>query len=173
MKITKIKFIIIIITIFIFTGFIGTSVLAGTNTTTQSARGFIAPRVESEVNLNDGQVTAFWSEITTYQNISEFGEGGFVKFANNETHLFSLIVYPQSNAWVSIEFEPDPDACMTNLNDGWSFYVELNPDQVEARDIKFVGTVMPDNDAQMDLRVEGSFDSGHPLPGTEEQARGG
>ncbi len=159
MKITRIKFIMIMFIIFLSAGFIGTSVLGSTTAVTQSARGFVAPNVNTSLILNNGQVESFWSEITSYQNISEFGEGGFVKFANNETHLFSLIVYPQSNDWVSIEFEPEPEVCMANLNDGWSFYVNQNPDQIEARDIQFVGTVMPDNDVQMDISTEEIFDS--------------
>jgi len=128
MRITKINFVMIIFIIFISVGFIGTSVPAGTTAASQSARGFIAPNVNSSLTLNNGQVETFWSEISTYQNISEFGDGSFVKFANNQTHLFSLLVYPQSNDWVSIEFEPEPEVCMANLNDGWSFYVEQNPE---------------------------------------------
>ena len=82
-----------------------------------------------------------------------------MKFVNNGTHLFSLIVFTESNNWVSIEFEPEPDECMVNLNDGWSFYSEQNPDQVLARDIKFVGVVMPENDAQNDLNIEAVFNN--------------
>jgi hypothetical protein len=149
----------IIFVVLFVTSFIGTSVLGGTESVNQSARGFIASKVNSSLNLNDGQIDPFWSEISTYQNISEFGEGGLVKFSNNGSHLFSLIVYPQNNDWVSIEFEPEPEACMANLNDGWSFYVEQNPDQVEARDIKFKGVTMPDTDAQTDLSIEAIFNN--------------
>ena len=46
---------------------------------------------------------------------------------------------------------------MANLNDGWSFYLEQNPDQIEARDIKFIGTVIPESDSQMDILTEGIF----------------
>ena len=158
MKIVSVKFIILTVIILISAGFIGSSVLGGTTAVNQSARGFTAPNTESNLDLNDGQIANFWSNISTYQNISEFGEGGYVKFANNQTHLFSLIVYPQSNEWVSIEFEPEPEACMANLNDGWSFYVEQDPVQVEARDIKFKGVVMPDTDTQIDINIESVFD---------------
>jgi hypothetical protein len=157
MKITKVKFIIISITILLSVGFIG-SIAYGKNTViNQSASGFVSSKVLSDLSLNDAQISSFWNDITAYQNISEFGAGGYVKFANNGTHLFSLLVWPQSNAWVSIEFEPDPDLCMANLNDGWSLYVQSNPEDVEARDIKFVGTVMPEDDTQSDLSVEGVF----------------
>ena len=43
---------------------------------------------------------------------------------------------------------------MTNLNDGWSLYLEQNPDLVEARDIKFKGVAIPDTDVQNDLDIE-------------------
>ena len=148
MKFTKTKVIILIFTVFLSAGFIGTSALGGTNSVTQSATGFIAPKVLTNVSLNDGLISEFWANITSYQNISEYGEGGFVKFANNATHLYSLLVFPKDSEWVSVEFEPDPEACMTNLNDGWSFYTSESPDSVDAKDVKFVGIRKPEDDIQ-------------------------
>ncbi len=157
MKFTKTKVIILIFTVFLSAGFIGTSALGGTNSVTQSATGFIAPKVLTNVSLNDGLISEFWVNITSYQNISEYGEGGFVKFANNATHLYSLLVFPKDSDWVSVEFEPEPEACMTNLNDGWSFYTSESPDSVDAKDVKFVGARKPENDIQKNLATENIF----------------
>ncbi|PWI47403.1 hypothetical protein CEE45_11930 [Candidatus Heimdallarchaeota archaeon B3_Heim] len=157
MKFTKTKVIILIFTVFLSAGFIGTSALGGTNSVTQSATGFIAPKVLTNVSLNDGLISEFWVNITSYQNISEYGEGGFVKFANNATHLYSLLVFPKDSDWVSVEFEPDPEACMTNLNDGWSFYTSESPDSVEAKDVKFIGIRKPEDDTQKNLAIESVF----------------
>ncbi|MHA1994121.1 MAG: hypothetical protein ACW97Z_06245 [Candidatus Hodarchaeales archaeon] len=158
MNFTKKKIIMIIFTIFLSFGTIGSSVLGGTTSVTQSASGFVAPKAPANLNLNDGSIADFWVNVTSYQNVSEFGEGGFVKFANNETHLYSLLVFPKDSDWVSVEFEPEPDACMTNLNDGWSLYVTESPDTVEAKDIKFVGVQMPDDDEQKDIAIESVFE---------------
>ncbi len=158
MKLTKKKIIMITFIAFLSFGSIGSSVLGGTVSVTQSTSGFVAPIAPSDLSLVDGQIADFWINVTSYQNISEFGEGGYVKFANNETHLYSLLVFPSDSDWVSVEFQPEPDACMTNLNDGWSLYVTENPDTVEAKDIKFVGVVMPDDDAQKDITIESVFE---------------
>jgi hypothetical protein len=159
MNFTKKKVIIIFLLTFLGIGFIGTSAIAEIAFTNQSATGFIAAKAPTDVNLNDGLLSEFWVNVTSYQNISEFGEGGYVKFANNDSHLYSLLVFPRDSGWVSVEFEPEPDECMTNLNDGWSFYTSESPDSVEAKDIKFVGVRMPDDDMQTDIKIEAIFES--------------
>lgn len=112
------------------------------------------------IDLSDGQTETFWSNITIYQNVSEFGPGSYVKFANNGTHLFSLFVSSRDNEWISIEFEPEPAECMTNLNDGWVIYINQTVNETTVKDIKFVGTVRPQDDNQTDLLVESIFIDG-------------
>ena len=84
-----------------------------------------------------------------------------MKFANNGTHLFSLFVSTRDNEWISIEFEPDPDECMTNLNDGWTIYINQADNVITHKDIKFVGTVRPKDDSQMDISAESIFVGEH------------
>ena len=154
MKNQRFKILILIIMISITTSVIGSFANAKINVMNQSSSGFVAPQTNNTLSLNDGLISDFWINVTQYQDISEFGNGGFVKFANNGTHLFSLMVAQKDSIWISIEFEPDPDECMINLNDGWTMYIDENTYQVVARDIKFEGYVIPDNDAQNDLRIE-------------------
>jgi len=151
--------ILFILSAFIATSFIGGFTSGSPDSTSQSMTGFVSPKTNSSLNLNDGQIAPFWSNVTIYENISEFGSGGYAKFANNGTYLFSLIVFPDYNEWISIEFEPSPDACMTNLNDGWSFYLP-GSNQVQEIDVKFVGSVKPENDAQNDISIESIFTGG-------------
>jgi len=155
--------ILFILSAFIATGFIGGFVSGSPNSTSQSMTGFVSPKTNSSLNLNDGQIAPFWSNVTIYENISEYGSGGYAKFANNGTYLFSLIVCPDDNEWISIEFEPSPNECMTNLNDGWSFYINPHApsgNQVQEVDVKFVGSVKPENDIQNDISIESIFTGG-------------
>ncbi|MFX0012978.1 MAG: hypothetical protein ACFFB2_04055 [Promethearchaeota archaeon] len=122
--------------------------------------GFIAPKITFQIDLNDGQIASFWSKINSYQDITEFGGSGFVKFANNGTHLFALLVSSSDNVWISVEFEPDSSLCMKNLNDGWSFYINKDEQTVLAKDVKFRGTVIPTDDAKNDLSIESIFSEG-------------
>ncbi|UCG03826.1 MAG: hypothetical protein JSW11_07530 [Candidatus Heimdallarchaeota archaeon] len=122
--------------------------------------GFVSPKIKGGIDLNDGEITSFWTNITDYQNVTEFGEHGYVKFANNETHLYTLIVSSTENVWISIEFEPDPSLCMKNLNDGWSFYIDEEEETVLAKDIMFIGTVIPEDDVKNDLQIESVFSEG-------------
>ena len=157
MNIKKINRFTILLTLIISLGFLGTIVAGNTNSTSQTATGFVSAKVISNINLTDGQTEDFWSNITVYQNVSEYGSGGYVKFANNGSHLFSLFVSARDNEWISIEFEPDPDECMTNLNDGWTIYINQTEDVTTHKDIKFVGTVRPEDDSQVDISTESIF----------------
>jgi len=157
MNIQKINRLILILSLFISFGFLGSIVAGNTNSPSQTATGFVSAKVISDINLSDGQTEAFWSKITVYEEVSEFGPGSYVKFANNGTHLFSLFVCSRENEWVSIEFEPEPEECMTNLNDGWIIYINQSVNTTTVKDIKFVGTVRPQDDVQKDLFVESIF----------------
>ncbi len=138
----------------ILLSFMGFSLIqGGPAVASETMDGFIAP-VISQLNLTDGQIESEWESVYTYQNISEFKDGGYVKFANNETHLFSLFVSSVDVAWISVEFEPDPSTCMKNLNDGWTFYINQETSEVTAKDVKFVGTVIPSDDNKNDLNFE-------------------
>jgi hypothetical protein len=153
-KTIKISFFIFVFSLISFT------ILTVVGEVTDDQSGFISPKIDGEVNLNDGEITSFWTNITNYQNVTEFGEQGYVKFANNETHLYALLVSSPENAWISVEFEPDPSLCMKNLNDGWSIYIDKEAETVLAKDIMFVGTVIPEDDVKNDLQIEGVFIEG-------------
>ncbi|MFX1506033.1 MAG: hypothetical protein ACFFDC_07950 [Promethearchaeota archaeon] len=140
--------------------FISLTVLTVVGEVTDDQAGFVSSKIEGGINLNDGEITSFWTNITDYQDVIEFGEQGYVKFANNETHLYALLVSTTENAWISVEFEPDPSLCMKNLNDGWSFYINQEEETVLAKDIMFVGTVIPKDDVKNDLQIEGVFSDG-------------
>ncbi|MHA2247272.1 MAG: hypothetical protein ACXADY_20165 [Candidatus Hodarchaeales archaeon] len=122
--------------------------------------GFVSPKTTSRIDLNDGQIASFWSNINSYQDVTEFGENAFVKFANNGTHLFALLVSSSNNTWISVEFEPASSLCMKNLNDGWSFYINKDEETVIAKDVMFVGARIPDDDAKNDLFIESIFSEG-------------
>ena len=122
--------------------------------------GFVSPKTTSGIDLNDGQIASFWSKINSYQDITEYGGSGLVKFANNGTHLFALLVSSSNNLWISIEFEPDSSMCMKNLNDGWSFYINKAEETVLAKDVMFKGTVIPNDDVKNDLFTESIFSEG-------------
>jgi len=133
--------------------------------TSDTATGFTAPKIpaNSTEELSNGQIESFWSLVETYQNVSEISDEtytNYVKFANNGTHLFTLITSLNTIEWISIEFEPNPSQCMTNLNDGWTFYIDAGSSTVDAVDVNFVGTVIPSNDNRNDLVIE-SFFSGN------------
>ena len=157
MIIRKINRLALVLSLFISFGFLGSIVAGNTNSPSQTATGFVSAKVLWDLNLNNGQTEEFWSNITIYQNVPEFGSGSYVKFANNGTHLFSLFVSSRENLWISIEFEPEPEECMTNLNDGWIIYIDQATNRTTNRDIKFVGTVKPEVDTQKDLLVESIF----------------
>ncbi len=154
------KFPLIISIIFLFNiPLISILFIGGSASIHQNASGFVSPKVQSNVNLSDGQIELFWLNITEYQNISEFGNECYVKFANNGTHLFSLFVKGEDNYWLSIEFEPEPDVCMKNLNDGWVLYFNQNALQL-AKDIHFIGTKRPSTDLINDISAESIFANG-------------
>ncbi|MFX1286312.1 MAG: hypothetical protein ACFFB5_21945 [Promethearchaeota archaeon] len=153
-KTLKFNFFVIIFSLISFTVF----TVVGEVTDDQT--GFISPKIGGDINLNDGEITSFWVNITTYQNVTEFGEQGYVKFANNETHLYALLVSSIENTWISVEFEPDPSQCMKNLNDGWSFYIDKENETVLAKDIMFIGTRIPEDDEKNDLQIESVFSEG-------------
>lgn len=156
-KMKIIKRVLSIILFMIFFSLIGLTVLNVVGKGSDNPTGFIAPKTTVDVILDDGQIASFWSKIQTYQNVSEFGTKGMVKFSNNGTHLFTLLVSSSNRAWISVEFEPDSSLCMKNLNDGWSFYIDKASETVLAKDILFKGTVIPADDVKNDLQVESIF----------------
>ncbi len=153
MKGKKIFNLLLFSVIIIFISLLSTSFINGQARVSESMRGFIAPKVDN-ISLSNSQIDAFWENVSTYQNITEYDVGGYVKFANNQTHLFSLFVTAIDRQWVSIEFEPDVSACMKNLNDGWTFYIDQGTSAVTAKDVSFVGTVIPSDDSNNDLSFE-------------------
>ncbi|MHA1976355.1 MAG: hypothetical protein ACW98F_10650 [Candidatus Hodarchaeales archaeon] len=153
----KLTFFLFIISILFCGGIIINSTLGATQFTTDSPPGFVSGDCAEDLNLSDGQIATFWECISSYQNISEYGPGGFVKFANNKTHLFSLVVCAADSEWVSLEFNADPTGCMQIEHDGWAFYIDEGAQTVEARDVYFIGTRMPDIDSKNDLSIESIF----------------
>ncbi|MFW9903529.1 MAG: hypothetical protein ACFFFH_04290 [Candidatus Thorarchaeota archaeon] len=158
MKILK-KTVIFIFFIAIFS-FITLSLVNVVGKVSGDQLGFISQKTNAKIDLNDGQITPFWTEVTTYQDIHEFGGSGFIKFANNGTHLFALLASSSNSAWISVEFEPDSSVCMKNLNDGWTFYINEKEKTVIAKDIMFKGTRIPEDDEKNDLRIESVFSEG-------------
>jgi hypothetical protein len=119
---------------------------------------FVAPTFpETDVNLSDGQVADSWSQITSYGNLSEYGTGGFAKFAHNETHMFALLA-TSTQSWIAIEFDAETD-CMLNGHDTWIIYVNTADKTIDLVDGTFKGTVLPEHDAQNDLIGEAIFTS--------------
>lgn len=131
--------------------------LSSSNTISAQSSGFVSSNRKVALNLANGEVDPFWVNVTSYQNISEYGAEGYVKFANNETHVLSLIVCAVDSVWVSIEFDADASDCMQSGHDGWTFYLDEASSSVEVQDGYFVGKRKPDIDVQNDLSVESVF----------------
>ncbi|MFX0182490.1 MAG: hypothetical protein ACFE95_05330 [Candidatus Hodarchaeota archaeon] len=148
---------LLLIAFFIGASFFVESTLGFSSKIADEAPGFVSSKINTTLSLNDGQVDPFWSSVESYQNISEFGSDGYVKFANNGTHLFALLVCSVNSEWVSIEFDADTSACMMNQHDGWAIYIDKNIKTVEAKDVFFVGTRIPEDDEHNDLLAEGIF----------------
>ena len=54
-----------------------------------TSQTFVGPTFpESELNLADSMISPSWDDITTFSDVKEFGNGGFVKFSHNTTHIF-------------------------------------------------------------------------------------
>ncbi|MHA1947006.1 MAG: hypothetical protein ACXAC6_10365 [Candidatus Hodarchaeales archaeon] len=157
MNTRKITIFLFIVSILLYGGLITNSTLGATQSITDSPQGFVSGNCAEDLNLSDGQIATFWECISSYRNVSEYGEGGFVKFANNKTHLFALIVCVTDSEWVSVEFDADSTACMQNEHDGWAFYIDEEAQAVEAKDVYFMGTRMPDIDSENDLSIESVF----------------
>lgn len=108
--------------------------------------GFVASNFKSSsLNLHDGTVDSAWNSVTQYQNISEYGANGYVKFSHNATYLFSLFVVDISLKWVAIEFQATEN-CMDNGHDGWTFYLDSSTHAVTAHDTTYLGTAIPTDD---------------------------
>lgn len=151
-----------ILSLLLISFFIGASIFVGSTLAYSSkiadeAPGFVSSKTNTTLSLNDGQIDPFWSSVESYQDIAEFGSEGYVKFANNETHLFALLVCSASSEWVSIEFDADTSACMMNQHDGWAIYIDEDTETVEAKDVFFIGTRIPDEDNHNDLLAESIF----------------
>jgi hypothetical protein len=110
----------------------------------------------SAINLADGTITPEWSDVLSYQNISEFGTVGTVKFSHNETHLYTLFTVDPTIEWIAVEYTSDPNNCMTDQNDGWTVY--LDGRQETAVDSVYTGRTLPARDIDLggtnDLYVE-------------------
>ena len=116
-------------------------------------RGFSSSNFKtSNLNTGDGIIDEGWVDVAQQDLSTAFGEGGYAKFANNATHLFTLLRATTSHSWLSIEFDYDPAGCMGSQHDGWAIYIDGST--VEARDILFDGTIMPTTDSQNDLVAE-------------------
>ncbi|MFX0171443.1 MAG: hypothetical protein ACFE9L_05940 [Candidatus Hodarchaeota archaeon] len=155
----KIILSLMMIAFFIGADFFVGSTLGYSSKVVDETPGFVSSKTNTTLNLNDGQIDPFWSSVESYQNVSEYGSEGYVKFANNETHLYALLVSSASSEWISIEFDADTSACMMNQHDGWAIYIDENAKTVEAKDVFFVGTRMPSEDNHNDLLAEGIFTS--------------
>ncbi|MHA2074675.1 MAG: hypothetical protein ACW97X_08660 [Candidatus Hodarchaeales archaeon] len=132
---------------------VSVSFINGQAVVSETMAGFLAPDI-SQLNLTDGEIESTWESVNIYQDISEFRDGGYAKFANNQSHLFSLFVCSTELEWISVEFEPDSSMCMANMNDGWTFYINQETSMVTAKDVNFVGTVIPSDDSKNDLSFE-------------------
>ena len=152
----KSTFSLLLISIFICISVIE-PVLGETNSIADSPPGFVSGDCAEILNLTDDQIATFWDCISSYQNVSEFGSEGYVKFANNKTHLFGLVVCTADSEWVSIEFNADTTGCMQTGHDGWSFYITEDSQSVEAFDVYFMGTRIPDIDSENNLIIESIF----------------
>jgi hypothetical protein len=152
---SKKKLTLLILVAYLSTSLVVGSVLGSSNSVSDS--GFISGDCATSLNLNDGQIDPFWECISEYQNVTEFGPGGYVKFSNNKSHLFSLVVCAADSEWVSIEFDADSSNCMATQHDGWAFYIDEISQTVEARDVHFVGTRYPEIDDDNDLSIESIF----------------
>jgi hypothetical protein len=127
------------------------------HTSGQELGGCIAPTFpESNLDLSDGAISNEWPQIETYVNLTEYGQGGFIKFSHNTTHLFALIGAKDKD-WVAIEFEPDLDNCMADGHDTWIFYMDYDSQSVDGIDATMRGIDIPEADAQNDLLYEPTF----------------
>lgn len=124
-------------------------------TTADGMEGFTSNNFSNEtLNLNNGKIDDAWSNVTSEQVLTEFGDSGSAKFANNGTHLFALLTASASYEWISIEFETESGQCMRNGHDGWTIYIDQATNDVNLLDISFVGSVIPLTDAKNDLQSE-------------------
>lgn len=137
-----------------------TTVMGIPTSSKQTSVGFVAPQTTAPLNLTNNDIEPFWESVNQHhQNVTEVG--GYVKFANNATHLYCLLSTQTSswassgedNSWISIEFEPD-SSCMASSNDGWSFYLDKDTGDIQAFDVNFIGTQIPDLDIAQDLTFE-------------------
>ena len=125
--------------------------------TATAQEGCVAPNFpDNSLNLSDGVISDQWSSIQTYANLSEFGDGGFMKFSHNSTDLFALFG-SNDKKWISIEFETESSDCMTAGSDAWIFYIDHNNNVVTAVDATMKGQKLPESDAQNDLHFEATF----------------
>lgn len=117
--------------------------------------GFTSNNFSNEtLNLNDGKIDDAWSNVTSNQVLTEYGDNGSAKFANNGTHLFALLTASFTYEWISVEFESEVGKCMRNGHDGWTIYLDQSTNDVNVLDISFVGSVIPFTDSKNDLQSE-------------------
>ncbi|MHA2097868.1 MAG: hypothetical protein ACW99A_04205, partial [Candidatus Kariarchaeaceae archaeon] len=118
---------------------------------------FVAPTFpESEFNVTDSIISPAWDDITSFSNVGEFGQGGFVKFSHNTTHIFALLGTNMTR-WIAIEFGSDGQDCMVPDNDAWVFYINDQDKSLQSLDTKYDGLSVPEVDNQNDLISEAIF----------------
>lgn len=124
-------------------------------TSADGMEGFTSNNFSNEtLNLNDGKIDDAWSNVTSNQVLTEYGDNGSAKFANNGTHLFALLTASFTYEWISVEFESEVGQCMRNGHDGWTIYLDQSTNDVNVLDISFVGSVIPFTDSKNDLQSE-------------------
>ena len=127
----------------------------------QNDSTIISERFGSDVlNLTDGKIDPNWNNISYYASLAEYGSDAYVKFANNETHMFSLFKFDASLSWVAIEFGAYEEFCMARGNDGWTFYLDqANNQEFTAHDEIYRGSAgPPEHDAHTDISTEAIHD---------------
>ncbi|OLS19482.1 MAG: hypothetical protein HeimC2_34670 [Candidatus Heimdallarchaeota archaeon LC_2] len=117
----------------------------------------IAPTYpDLDFSISDDKISDSWDEITTFANLTEFGLGGFAKFAHNETHIY-LLLGTTTKSWIAIEFDASADECMETNHDTWIFYINPTEKTLRSVDATFKGLAAPEIDDQNDLFGEVIF----------------
>lgn len=113
---------------------------------------------DNSLDVKDGIISKSWDNVTSYQNITEFGEQGKVYFANNRTHIFAKLEIDASLPWVAIEWNSDPSNFMEKGNDVWTVYLDDTDKTFEVKDATMDGTDIPIEDPNNDIYAECVFE---------------
>lgn len=104
---------------------------------------------------------ACWNDVEHYASVPELGAAGYVKFANNGTHMLELFVVDASLEWVSLEMNAGTEDCMVSDNDGLTMYIDDSNQKIDLYDETFYGASgMPTHDQQNDLTYRYGFEEG-------------